>query len=541
MKQASNFNALFASGATGIFVRRDNCAVIKLFCFAFPYYNCFMFEAFFRSKIFSCFLSAGLAFAFLIGTAQAQSSESSLESDSNQNQAITFFEQGQNAHEKGDLNGAVKLYQTALKLFPEFPEAEYQRGAALVSLGNLPEAEKAFRRAIELRADWSLAWAKLGEVLVDEHQAASNSDESKRIYGEAVGVLQKAVELDANNFPAFVALAELRLRGASAPNTLKELLGQIRNVTDGKANIQASVWAARGALERALKDFQTAKSSLNRALGIDPQNLTALLERAQVLAAGGDAEAAIVDLQNAAKISPPKVRWRAQFLLAGLLGETGKTEAARRVLEAIDESSKNQPEVVSLRNALLAAGAEGAEGIELLEKTLKTDAKNAAVLSRLCTLTRTVNPQKSLDYCKRAADLEPGEIKHAVGYGAALVQARQFLQAVELFRKLLEVEPKNFTARQNFALALYELKRYNESIAEFERLIEAKPDAVAAYYFLATANDFAGNSVAALAAYQKFLELAKPETNQLEIDKVKLRLPTVAKQVQKGAGKSKKP
>lgn len=497
-----------------------------------------MFKDFFDAKIFFYLLSFALAFVFV---AQAQNSESNLKADVNQNQAITFFERGQNAHEKGDLSGAVKLYQAALKLFPEFPEAEYQRGAALVSLGNLPEAEKAFRRAIELRPDWSLAWAKLGDVLVDEHLAASNSEESKRLFSEAAKVLHKAVELDANNFPAFVALTELRLRGATAPNTLKELLAQIRNATDGKANVPASVWAARGALERRLKDFESAKNSLNRALAIDSRNLNALLERAQILAVGGDAEAAIVDLQNAAKLSSPKNRWRAEVLLANLLAETGKTEDARKVLEAVDETSKNQPEVVGLKNALLAAGAEGDEGIELLEKTLKTDRKNAAVLSRLCSLTRTVHPQKSLDYCKRASELEPTEIKHAVGYGAALVQDRQFLPAVELFRKLLEIEPKNFTARQNLALALYELKRYNESIAEFERLLEAKPDAVAAYYFLATANDFAGNYVAALAAYQKFLELATPETNQLEIDKVKLRLPTVARQVQKGAGKSKKP
>jgi tetratricopeptide (TPR) repeat protein len=176
-----------------------------------------------------------------------------------------------------------------------------------------------------------------------------------------------------------------------------------------------------------------------------------------------------------------------------------------------------------------------------LEKALKTDTKNVSLLSRLCSLNRTANPQKALDYCRRAQELEPTEIKHAVGFGAALVQARQFDQAVELFRKLLAVEPKNFTARQNLALALYELKRYNESIEEFERLIEAKPDAPVIYFYLATANDFAGNYVAALGAYQKFLELAKPETNQLEIDKVKLRLPAVANQVKKGAGKKKKP
>ncbi|MDQ4123167.1 MAG: tetratricopeptide repeat protein [Acidobacteriota bacterium] len=487
-------------------------------------------------------MSFAVATVFSVVSVRSQTDEAS---DNAQHQAITLFEQGQNAHEKGDLNNALKLYEQALKLFPEFPEAEYQRGAALVSLGNPAEAEKAFRRAVELRGDWSLAWAKLGDVLVDKHSVASSSapesEETKQIYGEAVRVLQKAIELDSNNFPAMVALAELRLRYSTSSNTLNELLAQIRTATDGKANVPAAVWAARGALERRLKDGGSAKNSLQRALTIDPQNATALLERAQLFAAQGDTEAAIIDLQAVVRLSLPKDRWRAQMLLAGLLAETGKTEEARKILETIDEAAKNQPEVVRLKNALLVVGAEGAEGIELLERTLKTDPKNVLVLSRLCSLNRTVNPQKALDYCRRAQEIEPTEIKHAVGFGAALVQARQFPQAVDLFRKLLAIEPKNFTARQNLALALYELKRYNESIEEFERLIEAKPDAPVIYFYLATANDFAGNYVAALAAYQKFLELAKPETNQLEIDKVKLRLPAVADQVKRGAGKKKKP
>lgn len=503
-----------------------------------------MFKTFLDRKIFSRFLFAAFVSLFAFAPIAAQNDESNSDGAANQNRAIASFERGQDAHEKGDFVAAVKFYEEAVKIFADFPEAEYQRGAALISLGRAAEAEKAFRRAVELRADWSLAWAKLGETLVDKHSGMSgiapNSEETRQVYGEAAKVLQTAIDLDANNFPALVALVELRLKYSTSPNTLKELLEQIRRATDGKSNVPAAVWAARGALERRLKE-PAAKNSLNRALNIDSQNAVALIERAQISAAEGDAEAAIVDLQNAVRLAASKTRWQAQFLLASILAETGKIEDARKVLETIDEAAGNRAEVVGLKNALLASGAEGAEGIEFLEKTLKNDPKNAAVLSRLCSLTRTVSPQKSLDYCRRASDIEPHEIKHAVGYGAALVQARQFEAAAELFRKLLQIEPKNFTARQNLALALYELKRYNESIEEFERLIEAKPDAAVAYYFLATANDFAGNYVAALAAYQKFLEFAKPEINQLEIDKVKMRLPAVAKQVERGAGKKKKP
>src|ERR1700675_678961 len=69
---------------------------------------------------------------------------------------LRLFERGQNAHAKGDLARALALYEGAIKLRPEFPEAEYQRGMALVGLKRPAEAEPAFRRAIELRQDWSL-------------------------------------------------------------------------------------------------------------------------------------------------------------------------------------------------------------------------------------------------------------------------------------------------------------------------------------------------------------------------------------------------
>jgi tetratricopeptide (TPR) repeat protein len=65
---------------------------------------------------------------------------------------VELFNQGQDAHEKGDLKTALKLYEEALKIAPEFPEAEFQRGNALQALGYNSEAEKAFRRAVELRA-----------------------------------------------------------------------------------------------------------------------------------------------------------------------------------------------------------------------------------------------------------------------------------------------------------------------------------------------------------------------------------------------------
>src|SRR6266446_1701974 len=77
---------------------------------------------------------------------------------------VKLFERGQNAHAKGDIVRALALYEGAIKLRPEFPEAEYQRGVALLALDRSAEAERAFARAIALKKDWALPQSAMGSL-----------------------------------------------------------------------------------------------------------------------------------------------------------------------------------------------------------------------------------------------------------------------------------------------------------------------------------------------------------------------------------------
>ena len=47
---------------------------------------------------------------------------------------VKTFNRAQDLHEKGDLRGAIALYEKALAELPEFPEAEYQRGMAYLAV-----------------------------------------------------------------------------------------------------------------------------------------------------------------------------------------------------------------------------------------------------------------------------------------------------------------------------------------------------------------------------------------------------------------------
>ena len=190
----------------------------------------------FCGRITAVFALMALTTAIIFSTAIVAKAQGNTAADD----PVALFNKAQEIHEKGDLAGAIQLYDKALKIMPEFPEAEYQRGIAMLALGKTDEAEKGFRRAVELRADWSLALSSLGSVLVQQAK-----------YVEAGTVLAKAIDLDAQNFPALLAMTDLRLKTNAANPLLTELLARITELST-KANPPASVWVAKAELQRAL-------------------------------------------------------------------------------------------------------------------------------------------------------------------------------------------------------------------------------------------------------------------------------------------------
>ncbi len=100
---------------------------------------------------------------------------------------VKLFEQGQNAHARGELEKALDFYERAIEIRPEFPEAEFQRGNVLVALGRFPLAHSAFERAIALSKSWSLPYSALGALLVREKKQA----EAERVFRQALTVNEK--------------------------------------------------------------------------------------------------------------------------------------------------------------------------------------------------------------------------------------------------------------------------------------------------------------------------------------------------------------
>lgn len=437
--------------------------------------------------------------------------------DDNTTLAIEAFNTGQDHHEKGELKEALELYKKALKLMPEFPEAELQLGSAHLSLGQIDEAEAAFRRAVGLREDWTLAMASLGSVLV-----------TKKNFTEAEPLLLKAIELDEMNIPAYSALTELRLSTNAAKPELENLLAKIVNITS-KAKPPASMWASRGAIELKLGDLASAMRSADKALEIDPKSITALsLGANSALTANDPSKAAsyAARLRSAGDNSDS-----VKILNARILAMEGKNSEALALLET---TSPNNSEAIELAERIKLGSTRD---VNLVEKQLAESPNDITLIARLCHLYRVSSPEKAMLNCRKAYEMEPNNIEHAIGFGAALVQAKQHPQAIALLRDISKRVPDNNTVRANLATALFQMKNYAEAKVEFNWLIERQPDLKIAYYFLAICHDHLDEYLDAMANYQQFMRLADQKNDADEIERVKLRLPTLEKQIKQKRSK----
>jgi tetratricopeptide (TPR) repeat protein len=442
-----------------------------------------------------------------------------------------LFERGQNAHAHGDFARALELYEQAIKVLPEFPEAEYQKGSALASLGRFVEAERAFKRAIELRRNWSLPYASLGSLLVRNYR---NRDQ------EAERILRQALTLEATNQMALRALAELRLRSGDP----REAADLARSATENP-DAPASGWVLRAIAERAAGDKVAASKSLDRALAIDPENVVALEERAQLLADEGDYRHALEDLKAAERLRPGDKDILSRQVV--VYQRAGKTEEARRIAEMIEtpkpehDAPQDEIKVTGTPEEIAAANSDDSlKARKALEKLLEQNPSNPMLLARLGESYRIDDPARAMNYYRRAMELQPNNPNYATGYAAALVRARRFAQAILILRRVIAKFTDNYTAHANLATALYESKRFAEAVPEYEWLLKSKPDLVVAYYFIASAHDYLGEYEEALADYETFLARADAGTNRLEIEKVKLRLPSLRRQIKLGQGVKRK-
>lgn len=454
-------------------------------------------------------------------------------------QAAAFFEAGQNSHQAGDLQKAIEFYGEALKRNPTLWPAEFQRSVAHLSLGQTDEARSSVDRVIALLSEFSdspdLQGITARAQIVSGEIALA---QGKRELAEAS--FRRALELNPQAGQAHGGLAEILLAEEKPGEAVTEAAAAIAAGDD-----RSSTWTVLGTAQSMQGKTDEALASLSEALKRNPRQLPALRSRAEINFRRGQLPAAIVDLRATLALDQDS---GTRLHLAEVLTQAKQYDEAIELFRKLIVSEPGNAEArTGLALALIDSG-RAPEAISQLETLVKERPGRADLHAQLAELSLTSQPERALTEYSQAAKIEPREPRHQIGVAAAMVRLRRFEDAVPVLRQVLAQELKDevaYFAHTNLGTALFELDDFAGAAVEYVWILkrqEMRGDqrrAAITLYFIGICFDKLGDFEQALKAYQQFLALASAE-NQLEVEKVKLRLPSLRRQLQENPPKRKR-
>lgn len=228
--------------------------------------------------------------------------------------------------------------------------------------------------------------------------------------------------------------------------------------------------------------WQNSESLFRHAIAVTKDNEVAHGNLGLFLAATGQRDEGLAELQKAIQINPQNIQ---TLNGAGsiLLERKDYSNAVAYFEDVLRRKPDWSPGRINLGRALMEMGRE-AEGLEQLEKAFRHDSENVT------------------------AHLE---------LGGALMARRQFASAGEHFRKVLAVDAKNLRARDNLGVALAMEGRLVEAEAELREVLRRAPEQADTHFNLANALALGNRLTEAAAEYEAALRL-KPGHVQAHVN-----------------------
>ncbi len=192
-------------------------------------------------------------------------------------------------------------------------------GTALLKKGDVPGATRAFEEALRARPDQPEALNNLGRIMMVQGKGA-----------EAVGYFRRALAADPTQAETYLNLEEM-YRGAGRHREALEILDRLAEARGGKlGDVAGPVAYRRGVNDFALGDTVRAVASLREAVAEDPDLAGAWLTLSVVDRKLGRTESAVQAAERAAALAPSS---QEPFLVLGVaLEDAGHDSSAAAAL-----------------------------------------------------------------------------------------------------------------------------------------------------------------------------------------------------------------
>ncbi len=380
--------------------------------------------------------------------------------------AGAYISLGNALGEKGDLAGAAEAFRCAIEIEPRNHVAMGNLGNALSEIDppkHLDEALALCRKAVELAPNHAIGHLGLGNVLF--HQ--------ERI-DEAIAEYRKAAEIEPTFVEAHYNLGQLLWK----QKRVDEALAAYRRTVELAPDHADARWGMALALN-GKNEFRESASELREVLRIRPGIARVHLTLAGVLKDLGDKDGALENYRRAAELEPKVALHQLMLGLAyhraqryaeaastyraaleidpkssmtfGVLGDVLERqglheEAENAYRSAIGLDSKYSDAYQGLGAALASQGKlrEAIDARELGIRRGKPDADAASDLALLlttCADETLRDGARAVELARRAAELEPQNVRHQRVLGAAHCRAGKWQAALDALKRADEIAP----------------------------------------------------------------------------------------------------
>jgi tetratricopeptide (TPR) repeat protein len=257
---------------------------------------------------------------------------------------------------------AIKHYQEALAINPNYSEVINNLGTALLNQGRLDEAAKYYHRALEIYPDFAEAYNNLGILLTKQGQTV-----------EAIEQYRKAIELNPSRAEFYNNLGNLLSKQGRTDEAIEQFQKALEVAPDNakvRFNL-ANILTAKGRWDEAIEQYQQALKQM-------PDSIHAHYQLGLALQSRSKFAAAITQFQKVLELDPKHVTARNN--LAWLLAtcpenslRDGK-KAAELAQQAVQLSGGKSPEILDTLAAAYAEAGRFPEAVATAQRALDLSA-----------------------------------------------------------------------------------------------------------------------------------------------------------------------